>query len=178
MNVLFYGSFLPLHGVDIMLTAAYLLKDMPITFTLIGGRGKSYRNFFKKKKCLKLNNIIHYKWVPYQQLPLLIRRSDVCLCGPFGDTTQSHLVITGKTFQCMAMSKPVIIGKINDDYGFRDKENCLLVPQGNEKNLADALVWCFDNKEKLSLIGKNGLILYRNKFSIDFIKNIIEEILD
>ena len=36
-KVLFYGSFLPLHGVDIILNAALMLKEYNIVFTLIGG---------------------------------------------------------------------------------------------------------------------------------------------
>ena len=176
-SVLFYGSFLPLHGIDIILAVAHLLRDKPISFTIIGGRGKALRDFNEMKKRLDLNNIIHKKWVPYEELPDVIQKADVCLGGPFGNTGQAHRVITGKTFQSLAMGKPVIVGKIEHDYGFRDKENCLLVSQGNKRNLAEAILWCSENQDKLPAIGNNGLELYRNNFSIDRIRKILQEIL-
>jgi len=176
-NVLFYGSFLPLHGINIILRAAHLLQDRPIRFTIIGGNGKALRDFNEIKERLDLNNIIHKEWVPYEQLPDMIKRTDVCLGGPFGNTGQARRVITGKTFQSLVMGKPVIVGKIKHDYGFRDKENCLLVSQGNESNLAEAILWCSENQGKLSVIGSKGLKLYRSNFSTDRIRKILQEIL-
>ena len=176
-NVLFYGSFLPLHGIDIILAAADLLQDKPISFIIIGGKGKALRDFNEMKKRLGLNNIIHKKWASYEQLPDVIQKANVCLGGPFGNTGQAHRVITGKTFQFLAMGKPAIVGKIEHDYGFRNKENCLLVSQGNEKNLAEAILWCSENQDKLPVIGSKGLKLYRNNFSTDSIRKIFREIL-
>ena len=176
-SVLFYGSFLPLHGINIILAVAHILKDKPISFTIVGGRGKALRDFNEMKKRLNLKNIIHKKWVPYEQLPDVIQKADVCLGGPFGNTGQAHRVITGKTFQFLATGKPVIVGKIEHDYGFRDKENCLLVSQGNEMNLAEAILWCSENQDRLSMIGSKGLELYRNNFSIDRIRKILQELL-
>ncbi|HPQ42880.1 MAG TPA: glycosyltransferase [Syntrophales bacterium] len=173
LNVLFYGSFLPLHGINIILTVAYLLQDKPICFTIIGGDGKALRNFNAMKKRLGLNNIIHKKWVPFEQLPDVIHQADVCLGGPFGNTGQACRVVTGKTFQSLAMGKTVIVGKIEHDYGFIDKDNCLLVSQGNERDLAGAILWCFENQDKLPVIGNKGLDLYRKIFSIACIEGIL-----
>lgn len=175
-DVFFYGTFLPLHGIDIILKAASIVKDRSIRFTLIGGKKKDSQDFYETKKRLKLKNIIHKEWVDYEQLPSIISKSDLCLGGPFGNTGQASRVISGKTFQFLAMGKPTIVGKIKHDYGFRDKENCLLVSQENEKELADAILWCFENQKKLGEIGQKGLELYRNKFSIDCIKQSLQSI--
>jgi glycosyltransferase involved in cell wall biosynthesis len=175
--VLFYGSFLPLHGINIILTAAHLLRDKPIRFTIIGGKGRALRDFNEMRKRLKLTNIIHKVWIPYEQLPDMIQKSDVCLGGPFGDTGQAHRVITGKTFQSLAMGKAVIVGKTGHDDGFRDKENCLLVSQGKEEELAGAILWCFENQDQLPAIGSNGLNLYRDNFSTECMRKILQEII-
>ncbi|MBW2560148.1 MAG: glycosyltransferase [Deltaproteobacteria bacterium] len=176
-HVLFYGSFLPLHGIDIILEGAHILQDKPIRFTIIGGRGRALKDFNEMKKRLDLNNIIHKKWVPYEQLPDMIQKADVCLGGPFGNTGQARRVITGKTFQSLAMGKPVIVGKTGHDYGFRDKKNCLLVSQGDKEELARAIRWCFENQDQLPVIGENGLQLYRERFSTDRTRKILQEIL-
>ena len=173
-EVFFYGTFLPLHGINIILEAASIIKDTPIRFTLIGGKKKDLQGLYEMKKRLELKNIIHKEWVDYEQLPGMISESDLCLAGPFGNTGQAHRVISGKTFQFLAMGKPTVVGKINADYGFEDKKNCLLVPQGASKELAHSILWCFENQEKLTQIGQNGLDLYRNKFSRDHTKEALQ----
>jgi len=176
-DVFFYGTFLPLHGIDVILKAASIIKDRPIRFTLIGGKKKDLLDFYEIKKRLKLENIIHKEWVDYEQLPGMISESDLCLAGPFGNTGQAHRVISGKTFQFLAMGKPTVVGKINQDYGFRNKKNCLLVLQGNEGELAEAILWCSENQDKLPVIGNNGLKLYKNSFSTAHTRKILKEIL-
>lgn len=169
-EVLFYGTFLPLHGIEVILKAASITRDNPIRFTIIGGKGKKLKNFYETKNRLSLNNVVHKRWVDYEQLPRLISKSDLCLGGHFGYTGQARRVISGKTFQFLSMGKPTIVGRIDEDYGFEDKKNCLVVSQGDEKELAEAILWCFENREKLGEIGRNGLELYENNLSIKSIK--------
>lgn len=175
-EVFFYGTFLPLHGIDIILEAASMIKDRPIRFTIIGGKKKDLHNFYEMKKRLNLENIIHKEWIEYKQLPRTILESDVCLGGPFGNTGQARRVISGKTFQFLAMGRPTVVGKIDEDYGFEDKKNCLLVSQGDGKELAKAILWCFENQERLDEIGQNGLELYEKIFSINSIKQSLQTI--
>lgn len=174
-EVFFYGTFLPLHGVEVILRAAHLLKEQPISFVIVGGKGTITEPFDSMIRDLSLINVTHKEWVEYEQLPRMIADTDVCLGGPFGNTGQANRVITGKTFQFLAMGKPTIIGRISRDYGFADRTNCLLVEQGNEKELAEAILWCYENRDKLSEIGENGYKLYHDNFSTNTIRNIIQE---
>jgi len=176
-NILFYGSFLPLHGVDIILNAARILSDKPVRFTLIGGEGKRLLRFNEMRKKLNLKNVKHETRVGYDQLPRWINQTDLCLGGPFGNTGQARRVITGKTFQFLSMSKPTVVGKIDADYGFVDQENALVVNQGNGQALAEAILWAYENQEKLPTIGRRGKELYENQFSIDRVKEAFEDIL-
>ncbi|MFX0203794.1 MAG: glycosyltransferase [Candidatus Hodarchaeota archaeon] len=172
-EVFFYGSFLPLHGVDIILRAAAILRDMPIQFTVVGGQGKDLSDFHQMIRQLELENVNHREWVDYEELPQWIRGADICLGGPFGNTGQARRVVTGKTFQFLAMGKPTIVGEIDQNYGFEDKSNCLLVRQGDAQALADAILWGFNHKYKLDAIGQQGWELYNNDFSVNSIKKCI-----
>lgn len=176
-NVLFYGYFLPLHGVDIILNAASILREFPICFTLIGGTRQSLNEFHQTIKRLNLENVRHMDWVELDRLPHLIAESDLGFGGPFGYTGQSDRVITSKTFQFLAMAKPVVVGKINFDGGFEDKINSLVVPQGDAQALADAVLWAFQNRDKLKLIGLRGRDLYQSFYSIEKISEVLEKLL-
>lgn len=164
-TVLFYGSFLPLHGVDVILEAAFRLKNLPIQFLLIGGNRLDLSRFYETLDRLELDRVEHVEWVDYADLPTIIGGSDLCLGGPFGNTGQGQRVVTGKTVQCLAMSKPTVVGEIEENYGFVDKENCLLVPQADPDALSEAIMWAFEHQDELYTIGTKGRALYEEQFS-------------
>lgn len=174
--VFFYGSFRPLHGMDVILEAADHLKGLPIKFLLVGGSHGDLSSFHSKIEQACLHNVVHREWIPYRELPDFIRRADLCLGGPFGNTGQAKRVITGKTFQFMAMAKATVIGALEQDFGFVDKENCLLVAQGNPLALANAVKWAFEHQDSLDAIGEQGYCLFRKQFSTARIAAIIAEI--
>lgn len=164
-NVLYYGSFLPLHGIDIVLDAAERLKEEKnIRFVLVGG-GQRMKRFHSIIRENKLGNVHHKEWVEYHLLPDQIEQADLCLGGPFGNTGQARRVITGKTFQFLAMGKPAVVGRIGEDAGFAHGENCIMVDQGNARQLADTILWAFRNRDQLKAIGANGHRLYEDRFS-------------
>ena len=76
------------------------------------------------------------------------------------------------------MGKATIIGMIDEDIGLIDKENCLLVQQGNPDALAEALHWAAHNRDSLSSIGAKGLALYRQTLSIQRIQSELRFILE
>jgi len=178
MNVLFYGSFLPLHGIDVILEAASLLRQFPIIFNFVGGNVEQAQKLKADCKNMGITHYTHRHWVSFTELiTVTIPEADLCLGGPFGDTEQARRVITGKTSQCLALGKPTIIGKIDEDIGFMDKENCLLVPQGNAQALADVLRWAFNQRRQLSKIGEHGRSIYNERLSVDVIRKLLSQTL-
>lgn len=173
-EVLFYGTFLPLHGIDVILGAASRLRDRRIHFTLIGSN-KSNR-YYQMIEQATLVNVTHIEWIAFEDLPQLIAQADIGLCGPFGNTGQARRVITGKTFQFLAMAKPVIVGEFVGDYGFEDKVNCLVVPQGNEKALAETIDWAFHHQTEIAQIGQKGYELYQSRYAIKQISEKLEKV--
>jgi glycosyltransferase involved in cell wall biosynthesis len=177
LRVLFYGSFLPLHGMDTILKAADRLRNEAVRFEIIGGSGNNLRRFVRMIRQYGMMNVQHRTWVDYTELPGRIAQADLCLAGPFGNTGQANRIITGKTFQCLAMEKPVVIGEISAEEGFRNRENCLIVPQGNDQALAEAIRWSQQHPEKLKTIGRKGRELYDSRFSLSCIRKDLEEMI-
>ncbi len=172
-EVLFYGSFLPLHGMEFILKSAFILRKVPIHFTLIGGNEAARLQISQMIKRFDLVNVKHVDWVEFETLPEWISHADIGLGGPFGNTRQAQRVITGKTFQFLAMARAVIVGRIESDCGFVDKINCLIVEQGDEKALARAIFWAFHHRAELVQIGRRGYELYQARYSIRHISETI-----
>jgi len=179
LKVLFYGSFLPLHGVDVLLDAIAQIDPSMFSFHFIGGGGNRLLRFHQQVKRLAITNISHEKWVKFDDLlNNYIPFADICLGGPFGNTPQSQRVITGKTVQCLAQAKVTIIGKIDSAYALKNHHNCLLVEQGNPAAIRDALIWAAQHRDRLSDIGNQGMELYRQYFSSAQLQEILSPMLE
>lgn len=174
MSALFYGSFLPLHGIDTILDAAHEIPEIPIRFDFIGGNSRQTAKLTTACTERGISRYTHRQWVDFDDLiNTEIPNTNICLGGPFGNTDQARRVITGKTSQCLALGKPTIIGAIDEDYGFVDKENCLLVPQGDPRALAEAFRWAYSHQEQLAEIGERGQATYANRLSIAVIRDLL-----
>lgn len=177
LSVFFYGSFLPLHGIDVILQAASRLRGQPIAFTLVGGHKQDLRPFHALCSELDLFNVTHIPWIEYVDLPQWACQADVCLGGPFGNTGQARRVITGKTFQFLALGRPTVVGLAEKNDQFINQHNCLLVPQGDPEALAASIAWAADHRQELAEIGRRGYELYQQEFSVARLREQLEMIL-
>jgi glycosyltransferase involved in cell wall biosynthesis len=82
----------------------------------------------------------------------------------------------------MAMAKPTVIGRTGLDLGFVHRSNCLLVHQADPEALAREIRWAFENASELTEIGRKGLALYHQEFSVkkkrDRLNCIVQEMLN
>lgn len=176
-SVLFYGTMLPLHGLDVILEAAAKLKDKQnVKFRLVGARGNSEMR--RKINGFIADNGLGDKielidWIDYADLPASIAKADLCLGGPFGVTGQAGRVVTGKTYQFLAMARPAVIGRSPATGVFKDRKNCLLADRGSAQSLADAIAWAASHRRELAKISEGGRRLYEKEFSISRIADLL-----
>ena len=108
-KVLYYGTFIPNHGVPVIIEAARLLADEPdIKFELIG-QGPDQPESVRRSQEYQLSNITFVNWLEKSDLSQHIAAADLCL-GAFGDTPQSLMTVQNKIYECLAMRKTVLTG--------------------------------------------------------------------
>jgi glycosyltransferase involved in cell wall biosynthesis len=108
-TILYYGTFISNHGVDVIIEAARLLKDdHNIVFELIGD-GPERERCEKKALSEELNHVRFINWLDQDELAMHIQRANLCL-GVFGNTPQSLMTVQNKIYECLAMGKPLITG--------------------------------------------------------------------
>ena len=155
--VLFYGTFLPLHGVDIIIQAAYQLRYEHLLFQIIG-RGQEYEKARSLASKLRVHHNVQFlPPVPLEDLPLIINRATICLGGPFGHSDKAQRVITSKTFQCLSAGKPTIVGETpaNKEL-FAHGKNVWMCPVGDPEALANAIRTLLDLPNLCAQLGKAG----------------------
>lgn len=163
-RVLYYGSMLPLHGLDVLLGAAVLLADRAdIAFDVVGGTAADAARV--EAAVARGANVNHRSWVPYEELPALFATCGLAVGGPLGGTVQSRFVITGKTYQFLASGVPTLIGANEESSVFTHGGDALVVAQGDPVAVADACRWAADNPEALAEIGRRGRALFALRWS-------------
>jgi len=106
MRILFYGQFIPLHGVDTIVRAARLLKNESVEWLIIG-RGQVAGQIRAIIEQEPLPNLQWLEWVDYGQLKRYLSEADLCL-GIFGASAKAASVIPNKVFQILAAQRPLI----------------------------------------------------------------------
>jgi len=178
-TVFYYGHMLPLHGLSYLLEAAVLLKDEPdINFRFVGGK----RTDEVAKACAAAAGqgarVKHETWLPFDELPTAALEAGLNVGGPFGDTLQSQFVITGKTYQFLALGVPVLVGRNQVNASLQDKVNCLMVPQADTPAIAEAVRWAYHHPADMEKIGRAGRELYAEHFSQKVINGLAGQLVD
>lgn len=137
-HVLYFGSILPVQGVDVVLDAIRLLSDRTdIFFTIIG----PIKN---KNKSTRINhpNAEFFEWLSQEELAERIAEADLCLAGHFNASIgKAKRTIPGKAYIYEAMGKSMILGEnsANREVFAEDEHHCF-VEMGSAEALAKMII--------------------------------------
>ena len=104
LTVLQYGKWSPLHGTDIVLGAAELLRAEPFRFVLIG-EGQLSAELRATIAARGLTNVEWLGQLPAQELRSHTLAADVCL-GVFGGSEKARRVVPNKVYDALACGRP------------------------------------------------------------------------
>lgn len=181
VNVVYYGLYAPMHGVEFIVEAASLLRHDPdVVFTMVGS-GNKYRETFEMAKKLKLGNIKFYPDVFEGAHLKYLQDADVFL-GFLKKHPTIDKVIPNKVYQGLALGRAVVTADSPVIRSvFKDRENMYFVEPSNAEALKDAILDLKNNPKLRSDMAKKGYELYINNFTPKLVgqklKSYIEEIL-
>ncbi|MDD3190212.1 MAG: glycosyltransferase [Candidatus Pacebacteria bacterium] len=166
-TVLFFGKYIPLHGLEYIIEAAQLLrKEKDIKIKMVGS-GQIYRQILELNERLKNENVEFISWIEHEKLVDEIKNADVVL-GIFGGTEKSLRVIPNKVFQAVACRKPVITGdSLAIRELFTDGENIVLCNNRDPVSLRDSIIGLYEDKYFASVIAGQGYCLFKEQLNIE-----------
>jgi glycosyltransferase involved in cell wall biosynthesis len=165
-NVIFVGTFIPLHGIDTILNAAkYLQGDHSIKFSIVGV-GQLRQDMEELSSDWRLTNVTFHDWIPTDKLGQFISSCDLAL-GIFGRTPKTLRVIPSKIFDICAVGVPFIT---SDTPALREvfshRKNAYLVAPGDPIALADAIVDLKEDADLRKLIAEGAKKVGEKFFSL------------
>ena len=179
-RVLYFGQYIPLHGVNYIVQAAKALEGHPdIRFELVGD-GQTYEEALSLAQRLQVKNVaFHRVWLsPEDLIADFILSADVCL-GVFGDSPKARRVVPIKVFVALAMGKPVITG---DSPAAREllthEKDAILCEMADPQALAQAILLLKGDRSLRERIAKQGHLLFQGKFSSRVIGVTVKGYLD
>lgn len=153
LEVLFYGSFIPLQGPQVVVEAARLYRGPPMRWVLLG-------NGPLRPACEAaaqgLDNVHFEDWLPYDQVPDRVRRAHILL-GVFGTTAKAGRVIPNKVYQSLACGRPVVTRRATaypESLQTGDAAGVVWVEAGNARDLADKVAQLAGMPEELARLGE------------------------
>jgi glycosyltransferase involved in cell wall biosynthesis len=165
-TVLFFGSFLPLHGVDAVVEAARAVhrRDPAILFRFIGS-GDTWARARALASDLGAANCAFEPWAPQAALPALVASADVAL-GVFGRTDKARRIVPHKLFQSLGMRKPVITARTPAvEEFFAHGENIWLCDEPYAETLADAVIRLKTDAALRERLAANGYRTVKERFT-------------
>jgi len=178
--VLFFGSFLPLHGVDAVVEAARLVSeaDGSVRFHFIGS-GQTIGLVRTLVEKYQLANVGFEGWLSQSELAeRAARTADICL-GIFGRTEKADRVVPHKIFQSMALGKPVITVRTPAaEEFFTDRESIVLCRKDEPRDLAEAILELKRDAALRAKIAQNGHDLVWRKYRPAVLGAALKEILE
>lgn len=147
-RILFYGQFIPLHGIPYIVEAAELLKSYRDIYWTIIGDGQEASKVKTLLSSKALPQLTWIRWVDYDDLKEHIYKADVCL-GIFGTTEKASRVIPNKVFQIISCGKAVIT---RDSLAIRElipemEPGIYIVNAGDPQQITDKIKYIYGLKE-------------------------------
>jgi glycosyltransferase involved in cell wall biosynthesis len=162
IRILFYGTYLPLHGVETIVEAVRLLED-PFSATLVG-EGQTFSRIRDRASDIPRDRLLFKPAVPAERLGEIIADADIVL-GIFGMTPKARMVIPNKVYQALAVGRTVVTADTPAVRElFTDGEHLLTTPPGDAAALARAITRLGRDTDLRRRLCGNGGKLVRERY--------------
>jgi glycosyltransferase involved in cell wall biosynthesis len=167
--VLYYGKYIPLHGVEYIIEAADLLRDSSaIEFELVG-RGPTRARAEALAQEKHLANVKFTDWIEPAELPNYAARADILL-GVFANSVQSTHIVPNKVYEALALGRPIVTGDSETSRSrFTNGQHALLIERCNPRALAEAIAKLSRDPELCERLALDG----RRQFEAHFTPTVL-----
>ena len=175
-EVMFVGKFIPLHGIEMIVESANLLKNnLEIHFTLIGS-GQLKKNIKEQITIHKLKNICLIDWIQYEELAQKMKEADLLL-GIFGTSEKATHVVPNKVFQALAMKKPILTSDTPAIRELFTPDEHIFISQSNPVQIADKIQHICESEKMRILVAEKGYDYYNQNFTCKILGSKLKTIL-
>ncbi len=175
-TVLYVGSYIPLHGTEVIIKAAKILQEKKENISILMiGQGPDLQKCQTLVKSYPLKNIEFKGFMPLEELNYYYNACDINL-GLFNNGQRANGVVLNKTNDSFRVGKPHLTLETDAmKEAFVDNEDIFFVKDIQPETLAQRIITLKDNPALVEKVGKNALVSYETKLSNHCAKTLIEK---
>ncbi|WP_292462625.1 glycosyltransferase family 4 protein [Methanolobus sp.] len=169
--VLFQGTVWKRRGIQTIIDSVNQLKNKIPIYLIIVGDGPFVENLKDIVAEKDLNDLVEFTgWVDLNTLSKYISMADVCVI-PFLKTKVNERGVPNKLFEYTIHEKPIIASRLKGmALTFSEKEILFYEP-GNADDLAEKILWCFNNPEETRKMISDAKRRYEEEYSWEKMEN-------
>ncbi len=163
LEVLYFGQYLPLHGLDVIVDAVGRLawrEDLAFTFIGTGPLRARIEMALRATRA----QVRFVDWVPYQDLAGVIARADIVL-GIFGSSRKARMVIPNKLFEAALVGRAIVSSDTPAVRELFESDRDLLLCAAEGRALAEAISRLAGDGDLRRRLGCSARDLMRERFS-------------
>jgi glycosyltransferase involved in cell wall biosynthesis/precorrin-6B methylase 2 len=157
LRVLFYGTFIPLHGTRTIARAIRQVHNEDMAFTIVGN-GQERADF--DRELAGIEGVLVHDWLPYDQIGEQVAAHDVVL-GIFGDTGKAQRVVPGKVYQAACAGRAIVTADTPATRAAFRPDEVVLVPPDDPDALAVSLRELAKDRPRVAELGRRARARYR-----------------
>ena len=172
-NICWWGTYIPLHGLENIIEAFEFLKHKKIILYIFGDsdlKSKPYVDLIKIlgiESNVKINN--EYSFSNGKLAPFLIRNCHLAL-GNFGQSEKAKTVLVNKLVDSLALGLPCLTIETKATKELLNEGHGVIYTSTTPSEIAQKILDLSVNRLYLTEVGENGFKVYLNKFSPDKFK--------
>ena len=171
-TLLYWGNFLPHHGVGTIIGAAAELRDEPYEFVFLGD-GPERERYEQMAADLSLENVRFEGFVSREVQQEWIASSQISL-GVFADDPRTLASITNKVSEAVASRRAVLTAASPAiDAWFEHGESVYTVPPADPVALAAAVRELADDPALIARLATGGHEVYDREFDVERIAELL-----
>ena len=165
-TVLYVGSYIPLHGTEVIIEAARILQEQDEElFFLMIGQGPDHAKCKELAEKYHLKNIEFKGFMTLEELNYYYNAADINL-GLFSTGERANSVVLNKTNDSFRVGKPHLTLETDAmKEAFSDNEDIFYTKDDSPETLANRIIEIKNDKALLEKVGENALKSYDDKLS-------------
>lgn len=180
-RICWWGSFIPLHGIDVVLKAFEILIKQwegKISFDMFGRPGPKADHYINVIQELGITTNVHLhtdKTFANGQLGKYLEHYCDLALGHFGNSPKAKHCFPNKIVDAMAMGIPVLTMNAPSIKEFADPEKDLFICSNTAETIAETIINIIHDPEECRKRGERGYKIYQKIFSPEkYEKKIID----
>lgn len=169
-NVFWWGTYIPLHGLEKIIEAFTKIDNPGINLYLFGDSDAKSAPFCQLIKKLGLEERVFIDnrttFSNGQLAPRIAAECDLSL-GNFGDSAKAKMVVANKVVDALSLGVPCLTMKTSGAEEILEENKGIIYSDNTPDSIAKAIVHAEKNRQSTFQIGEQGKSEYLDKFAPD-----------